>query len=231
MTDPQLRWLRLWTDIVHDPKLMMLSPADRWYYVAILTVKRSGMLDEGDQVTVTDRKLSLTLRLTSSELSELKERLIDVRLIDERWQPTGWENRQFESDSSTSRTRKWRRERKRSRNVPETSQERHGDAPEQSQSRAETDKDIRPSAFDRFWSAYPKKVKRKECIDIWKRKRLDSIAERICLDVPTRLATDSRWRAGYIPDPTTYLRNERWNDELQVDKSREAGNGLPVLAA
>ena len=34
--DPQMRWLRLWTDILEDPKLLLLAPGDRWYYIGIL---------------------------------------------------------------------------------------------------------------------------------------------------------------------------------------------------
>lgn len=69
-----------------------------------------------------------------------------------------------------------------------------------------------PSAFDRFWALYPKKVKKKPAHDIWKRKRLDPLAEQICSDVAKRPATDA-WKRGFVPDPTSYLQQERWNDE------------------
>lgn len=157
MSDPQLRWLRLWTDIIDEAKLLLLSPADRWYYVAVLALKRSGMLDESDVPDVLDKKVGLRLRLTKDELDETKNRLITARLIDSGWQPSGWNNRQFESDVSTSRTRKWRRNQKRSRNVPETFPKRHGNAPEteQRQSRADTENNpltplLNQEAFERF---------------------------------------------------------------------------------
>lgn len=69
-----------------------------------------------------------------------------------------------------------------------------------------------PNGFDRFWALYPKKVKKKPAHDIWKRKRLDPLAEQICSDVAKRPATDA-WKRGFVPDPTSYLQQERWNDE------------------
>jgi len=69
--------------------------------------------------------------------------------------------------------------------------------------------------FDPFWSIYPKKVKRKKAFEIWKRKKLDSKAPMIISDIKNRLVKDSRWLDGYIPDPTTYLNGELWDDEVK----------------
>lgn len=144
MSDPQLRWCRLWTDIVDDAKLLLLSPADRWYYVALLALKRSGMLDEGDESAVTDRKICVRLRLDERERDELRRRLTEVRLIDDAWQPSGWDNRQFESDSSAERTRKWRRNKKRFKSVAAASLQRHGDGPESEQRQSQIQKQNNP---------------------------------------------------------------------------------------
>lgn len=161
MNDPQLRWLRLWTDIVDDPKLLLLAAADRWYYVTLLALKRTGMLDEPDTNIMRDRKLCIRLRLDERELDELKRRLIEVRLIDTDWSICGWDKRQFTSDSSTARVRKYRHK----GNVSETLHHRFGNGPEseQSQSRAETEQILRtmapavPSEFEEFKSVYPKR--------------------------------------------------------------------------
>jgi hypothetical protein len=69
--------------------------------------------------------------------------------------------------------------------------------------------------FEKFWEAYPKKVKRKPSLEVWRRKKLDSLKDRILQDIAMRLSSDRRWIEGYIPDPTTYLNQERWNDEIQ----------------
>lgn len=113
----ELRWLRLWTDVVDDPKLLLLAPSDRWHYVAILALKRSGMLDEPDTDEVRDRKVGLRLRLDDRERDELRRRLIEVRLIDIAWQPMGWGGRQFSSDHDSTAAERQRRYRDNHRNA------------------------------------------------------------------------------------------------------------------
>lgn len=71
-------------------------------------------------------------------------------------------------------------------------------------------------SFDLFWSVYPKKVKKKPARALWERKKLDRIGAVLAKDVEKRLSKDKRWLDGYIPDPTTYLNQERWEDELQT---------------
>lgn len=132
--DPQMRWLRLWTDITSDPKIKMLAFEDRWHYVAILCMKRRGDVD-GVTGELLERSVGVSLGLGDRDRDELKRRLMEVQLIDERWQPKAWKRRQFPSDSSAVRTRRWR---KRSRDVSVTSQGSHGDALEQRQSREES---------------------------------------------------------------------------------------------
>lgn len=83
--------------------------------------------------------------------------------------------------------------------------------------------------FDRFYSEYPKKVKGKRAREIWKSKKLDSKADLIIADVKNRLAKDARWLGGYIPDPTTYLNGERWNDELEKSRPKEQARSIDWL--
>jgi len=54
---------------------------------------------------------------------------------------------------------------------------------------------------------------------VWRRKRLDARADALIADVQRRIEGDRRWLDGYVPDPTTYLNQERWNDELQAPRS------------
>jgi len=70
--------------------------------------------------------------------------------------------------------------------------------------------------FDEFWSVYPVKVKKKEAKKLWNKFKLDSIAEQIINDVKNRVSKDRSWSDGFTPHPTTYINNERWNDEIQT---------------
>lgn len=90
---PPLQWCRLWVDIVDDPKLLVLAPSDRWYYIALVALKRTGMLDEPDSDEARDKKVGLRLRLDNNERDDLRLRLMAERLIDGRWQPIAYLNR------------------------------------------------------------------------------------------------------------------------------------------
>lgn len=81
-----------------------------------------------------------------------------------------------------------------------------------------------PSRFEEFYSVYPKKRAKVKVEAIWKRKKLDKIADQLIQDVRRRLREDRRWLDGYIPDPTTYLNQERWNDEIERSGPKK-GNG------
>jgi len=63
---------------------------------------------------------------------------------------------------------------------------------------------------------------------VWKSKNLDLRADHIIADIQNRLAKDKQWQdMQYIPYPTTYLRNERWEDETeQQNKPKRKRNNF-----
>lgn len=67
--------------------------------------------------------------------------------------------------------------------------------------------------FEEWWSIYPKKVKKKPTHDLWVRRELDAIADTLIADTQARMKKDDRWKRGFVPDPTTYINQERWTDE------------------
>jgi len=77
--------------------------------------------------------------------------------------------------------------------------------------------------FDEMWAAYPKKANKKQAREIWKRQKLDKIADQIIRDIQARIKTRQWANPQYIPHPGTYLKNERWKDELQ-----QAGADSPI---
>jgi hypothetical protein len=69
--------------------------------------------------------------------------------------------------------------------------------------------------FDRFWAAYPRKQAKAEAANVWKSQKLTPLADLIVADVTRRRIDDCQWRdPQYIPHPTTYLRQRRWEDEI-----------------
>jgi len=69
--------------------------------------------------------------------------------------------------------------------------------------------------FADFWFVYPKKRNKKGSIYKWKLKKLNEIADQLIADVLLRIKEDKRWVDGFVPDPLTYINQERWNDEVE----------------
>lgn len=115
-----MQWLRLWVDAVDDEKLMLLAFEDRWHFVAILCLKRKGILDVDEPPALRDRKVAAKLGVDARTADEIRRRLMEVDLVDEHWQPHGWSNRQFASDVDSTATERKQRQRDRERHGPVT---------------------------------------------------------------------------------------------------------------
>lgn len=113
MATKKLPWLRLYTEMVDDEKLRLLAFEDRWHYVALLCLKGAGLLDDGCKPELRQRRIAVKLGLAVRELEEVARRLAEVDLIDkDTLQPSGWDARQFPSDSSSERVKAHRARKK-----------------------------------------------------------------------------------------------------------------------
>ena len=76
-----------------------------------------------------------------------------------------------------------------------------------------------PDRFDLFWQVYPKKVAKAEARKAWKQiKPTDPVLQQILDDIQWRLANDEQWQdRKYQPNPATYLRGRRWEDERETE--------------
>lgn len=86
--------------------------------------------------------------------------------------------------------------------------------------------EIQNIVFDRFWFAYPKKESKIKAREKWEKKNLDLQIQNILNFIEKAKETD-RWRKKYIKDPTTFLHNECWNDDLEGYNDRK--NNMPLL--
>ncbi len=68
--------------------------------------------------------------------------------------------------------------------------------------------------FEDFWKEYPKRVAKKKTEEIWKRRKLFTIADEIIESVIQHKKHDGEWLRGFIPNPPTFLNGDRWNDEV-----------------
>lgn len=79
--------------------------------------------------------------------------------------------------------------------------------------------DVFSPGFLAFWAAYPQKVKKQEAWNAWQRDGLDEFTKTLLRDVTERAARDDRWLRGFVPDPTTYINQRRWQDDLVAPKT------------
>lgn len=139
-----------------------------------------------------------------------------IRLDEHR--PWGWSivNHEYYKtlqDSDTVREqnkiRKRRQRAKQSQNVTDGhAQSRH--------TNTDTDKTY-TCKFDAFWGVYPKKRDKAKAAKVFKRLSAEDQQSAIN-DVSRRTNDDPQWRKDngeYIPLPSTYLNNRRWEDEWE----------------
>lgn len=73
------------------------------------------------------------------------------------------------------------------------------------------------NGFAEFWELYPRKVAKSAAQKAWRSLRLgDSVKGQVLADLHRRLAGEwSGKDKQYIPHPTTYLHQRRWEDEVE----------------
>lgn len=96
----------------------------------------------------------------------------------------------------------------------------------------ETETEADDGAFDQFWSAYPKKVGKPAAQKSFKsakvnKEALANILANICTQKESQ-----QWKKNngqFIPNPSTYLNQRRWEDQTGVDSS--STDSLPIAGA
>ncbi len=81
--------------------------------------------------------------------------------------------------------------------------------------------------FAEFWDLYPNKTGKKPCLAKWKARRLDHLADEIIQNVRDRIERDSQWKDGFIPNPMTYINQDRWSDPVQENTNEKTQRARP----
>ncbi len=75
-------------------------------------------------------------------------------------------------------------------------------------------------SFDKFWNIYPKKKDKERARQLWVKLNCEKIESMILDDIKNRILNESTWKTEqFIPHPSTYLRNKRWEDEITLTQS------------
>lgn len=165
-------WFRFYVEVLDDPKVQKLPPHlfKTWVNILCLASVHDGVLPPVDDI-------SFRLRISTHDVQQQIDEMIGLGLLDirrdKRLEPHNWMKRQFASDRSTDRVRKWRKEKaEKPCNADETL---HETAPEQNRtdSDTETDTDSEPpkppceggSAADHFFKS--RRTRRRDLNAAW----------------------------------------------------------------
>ena len=120
--------------------------------------------------------------------------------------------------------------------VPQTSNDVHGtegDSPPKRDKppKFERNGDEDERMFNEFWKAYPKKVGKGYARSCFKKirvsyKLLDTMLEAIKKQKKSDMWT--RDKCQYIPNPSTWLNQQRWEDDLSIDTENTSDSELRI---
>lgn len=78
--------------------------------------------------------------------------------------------------------------------------------------------------FDKFWEVYPRKVDKKKAKDKFIKLKPTKELVDLMIKQIERLKTTNDWQkedGKYIPHPSTWLNNKRWEDEFETEEEKE----------
>jgi hypothetical protein len=213
-----MRWFRFYDDALNDPKVQRLSPHlfRTWVNCLCLASKSGGRLPCIEDI-------AFNFRMSEHDAKTAIEDLIIAGLLDVcpngKLEPHNWGDRQFASDASKERTRKWRKKKEKTNgDVAVTASDGIGDAIE-ADTDTETDTDYVPSSESMprekkqgFENEFSGKGSRAVSA------RLKAEAEGLGLDVAT---LETRALAPDVRIPNAMFR------KLIVDDVRKANSNIP----
>lgn len=86
--------------------------------------------------------------------------------------------------------------------------------------------------FDVFWKAYPRKVAKGAARTAWERTKAIRPPLEILLQAIEQQKEQEQWQRDggmFIPHPSTWLRQERWDDEVTIDVAPKTSATLAAI--
>src|SRR5215475_7787671 len=210
-------WWRAYDEAVDDPKLQCLSNElfRFWFNLCCVCSAFGGNLPS-------EKHLAFKTRMQERKVVRLLGELRSAGLIDEDNQgirPHNWEKRQFKSDLSTERVKRFRNV---SGNVSETPPENRvqNTETEKKETRARGGALAAPwseTNWIEFWATYPNRVGKADARKAFERAT-KKVSPGILFPALQRYATKTDDRP--FCNPATWLNQERWLDEPAKSNGR-----------
>ena len=205
-----LPWFRLYAEFAFDPKIQTISETLQRRYIMLLCLKCHGEIPG-----LNDIQLSGALRISVDELHKTHDDLLSVGIISDNYDIPKWSERQYRSDSSTSRVAKFRSKK------GETLQKRkcNGSVTPLSVS---VSKYVSES-FNIFYKEYPRKIGKHNALKVFTKINPDKeLLDKIMLALKEQ---KKNWRdIKFTPHPATWLNGKRWEDEIPATEFKVGMN-------
>lgn len=219
---PARPWFRFYVEAMRDPKMRRLTPAQRWLWVAVLSAAREscepGRLVIAERVPMTESDLADYAGMRRPEIMDGLALMIELGMLaddDGTLVVPAWNDRQYESDDTTKRTRKHRggTTLERSEAVPGNSV----GTDQRQRQKTESETDQIEQDFDLLWVGYPRKEARIPALKAYRARRREKIPSD---DLARSVSNFTAAMASRDPDKimlgaTFFGPNERWCDYLQ----------------
>jgi hypothetical protein len=223
-----MKWFRMWIDILDDPKLAVSVTAAETFRVTVLLMAYARELNNAGKIDQPDDVIAWRLRITIPELKKHLKHLSDLKIIELKPELhfINWAKRQFLSDSSTERVKRFRVGK---RNVSKLFRETPPDTDTETDTDTENKTPLTPLCptskttldghvfFDRFWRSYPKRIGKGAAEKAFKKiKPSESLLQTMILAIENFTESEQWKKDGgqYIPNPATWLNQKRWEDEV-----------------
>lgn len=230
-----MEWLRLYDDVLDDPKVQRLSSRMFRHWVQLLCLANKGSVR--GRIPKDIEAIAFRLRVRKTDAVLTLSTLLSLQLLVETstdYIPHNWDERQKKSDSSAQRVASHRAKQGEDfspGNVTEPLQKRDSNAldteTETEQNRTETEEsapaaraDLVEIQFqDQFWKRWPKgRGSRKVSLDQWRRMKVKD--REACLAVLPEFLACWAWRkegGRFVKYAEGWLKNRGWEDDVPPD--------------
>lgn len=249
----EVKWIKIVTDVFDDEKILMIESMPEadgliviWFKLLCLAGKQnnSGVFQMG-QMPYTDEMFSTIFRrpLNTVRLAlKTFEQFGMIEIVNNTVTIPNWGKHQnidqIEAKTAYMKSymRAYREKQKlissgeSNRKANSKANVSSADKKRKEEKRREENKDI-CAAFDQFWSAYPKKINKQGALKAF--EKVDVPVETLlsALENHKKSAQWTKDGGQYIPHPTTWLNQRRWEAELPEDKTPPKGASGQLGAA
>jgi hypothetical protein len=225
-------WLRLWHDMPNDPKWRTIARVSKQsipeviaVYVHLLVIA-SNATERGRTQPNENEDIASALDMETEQVDSIvaamQGRVLDGDML------TGWSKRQVErEDGAAERSKRWREAQKEAKRTQPNATERkqtHSERKQTPDTDTDTDKTLSAkqpalvAGFDEFWDRYPKKVGKGAAETAWKKAKVNGHLSDVlsALDNQKRSEQWAKDGGQFIPNPSTWINQRRWEDVLPV---------------